>query len=849
LDTKDHTESQALGRRVEVQRLLCELSNEFINLPGDRIHSHINQALGRMAQFLGFNLAAIGKLTGRGSEGLITHIWTAPEIPPIPPGFTQADFPWVAERLVRSEIVHLPGMESLPPEAKRDRQTYDALNIQSVYNWPLSAGNGVIGCLGLASIGRKHGLPGEFQEGIQLFIEILANALAKECAAAGMKEALAFERLLSNLSSRLLRSSTTEVDADINQGLRELAEFFDVDRCTLWERFADGAHFNKACSYVRSQTQDAVPSLALDDFPWLVAELNAGRTVRIERPADYPAAAEKERRYWDEQQIKSALILPLTVGGRLAGCCSFLTMRAERSWPDALAQRLRLAGEVFAHVLERRRAWEQLQETNERFRTVADSAPVMIWMSGTDKLCHFFNKPWLEFTGRPLEQEVGNGWTEGVHPADLEGCLKIYVEAFDVRKPFVMQYRLRRHDGKYRWITDHGVPRYDARGNFAGYVGSCVDFTERRQANEKFRLAVEASPEAIIMVNDRGEMVLANAQTERVFGYKREELIGQSIEMLVPERHRGAHPGHRGNFFAAPETRAMGAGRELFARRKDGTEFPVEIGLNPIESEEGLFVLSAIVDITERRRSEMERQRLSHELAHAGRVSTLGQLASALAHELSQPLGAILRNTEAAELFLRGLSPDLEEVRAILVDIQKDDRRAAAIIEQMRSLLKRREPEWSLLKLAELVNEVAAIVRPDAVNRKVLLEVDVPGTLPAVRGDRVQLQQVLLNLILNGMDAMSEMPPGTRRIRISGRLADTRNIEMAVADSGHGVSEERFSKLFEPFHTTKPQGMGLGLSICRTIISAHGGRIWAENRAGGATFFFTVPVCSEVKRG
>src|SRR6266700_1347387 len=173
-------------------------------------------------------------------------------------------------------------------------------------------------------------------------------------------------------------------------------------------------------------------------------------------------------------------------------------------------------------------------------------------MSGTDKLCTFLNNPWLEFTGRTIEQELGNGWAESVHPDDLQRCLKTYVEAFDAREPFVMQCRLRRYDGEYRLISDNGVPRYDTQKDFAGYIGSCMDITERKQAEEKFRLVVEASPSGIILVNDRGRIALVNSQTEKLFGYGREELVGKPVEILVPERFASQHPDHRAEFFAVP---------------------------------------------------------------------------------------------------------------------------------------------------------------------------------------------------------------------------------------------------------------------------------------------------------
>ena len=223
----------------------------------------------------------------------------------------------------------------------------------------------------------------------------------------------------------------------------------------------------------------------------------------------------------------------------------------------------------------------------------------------------------------------------------------------------------------------------------------------------------------------------------------------------------------------------------------------------------------------------------------------MAQLASGLAHELSQPLGAILRNAEAAQLLLQSSSPDLEEVRAILADICKDDTRAGDVIDHMRALLKRRGLERVELHLAELVDEVLVLLQPDAASRKVRLGVEVSRTLPPVRGDRVHLQQVLLNLILNGMDAMAEVPAEARRLVVRARQADAGTIEVAIADAGRGVAAAKLARLFEPFFSTKPGGLGLGLPISATIIGAHGGRIWADSGPAGATFYFTVPVSGE----
>ena len=251
------------------------------------------------------------------------------------------------------------------------------------------------------------------------------------------------------------------------------------------------------------------------------------------------------------------------------------------------------------------------------------------------------------------------------------------------------------------------------------------------------------------------------------------------------------------------------------------------------------------VDVTQRHAVELEVQQQRAELAHFSRVSMLGELSGSLAHELSQPLGAILRNTEAAELFLEDPSPDMDELRAILADIRKDDQRAGAVIDRMRSMMKRRAVEHGMLDLNMLAADVIGFVRRDADLRKVRLTLEPASSLPLMRGDRIQLQQVLLNLLLNAMDAVSDSTADRRRVAVLVRLADKR-AEVVVSDTGHGIPEDKLPRVFEPFFTSKQNGMGLGLPISRTIIEAHGGNIQAKNDPdGGAIFCFTLPMAGE----
>ena len=255
-----------------------------------------------------------------------------------------------------------------------------------------------------------------------------------------------------------------------------------------------------------------------------------------------------------------------------------------------------------------------------------------------------------------------------------------------------------------------------------------------------------------------------------------------------------------------------------------------------------LLIAGLVGQRVRRRRAEVKVQRLQHELSHASRISTMGQLTTTLAHELNQPLGAILSNAEAAELILQTQPPAWEELRAILADIRRDDERASDIIQRMRALLERRELKLSNLAIGELIDEVVILVQNAALARDIAIEARLEPDLPLVRGDRVHLQQVLLNLLFNAMDSSNDCPKARRRIRVTARLSADSVVEVAVADYGRGIAPDAMAQLFEPFYTTKPEGMGMGLAISQTILEAHGGRIWAENNPdGGATFRFTLP--------
>ena len=369
---------------------------------------------------------------------------------------------------------------------------------------------------------------------------------------------------------------------------------------------------------------------------------------------------------------------------------------------------------------ERLRFDIRLRESEGRFRLLADTAPVMIWMSGTDKLCTYFNKRWLDFTGRPLKRELGTGWSQGVFTDDLQRCLDTYVKAFDARQDFAMEYRLRRFDGEYRWIFDTGVPRFDADGTFEGYIGSCIDLTERRQAEE----------------DSRG---------------------------------------------------------------------------------------------------------LREQLARVGRVTMLGELVASIAHEVNQPLCAIVSNAQAIEHLLTGGAHDMELVREALQDITQDGQRASAVIARIRALLKKAPAAFAPLEVNDLIQEVSKLVRSEMAKKGIELKLELAKSVPLVLGDRIQLQQVILNLLANGADAM-EHAGDSHELIIRSTVSGDGTVTVAVADTGAGIDPGTLNHVFDAFFTTKTQGMGMGLAICKSIVEAHGGSIGVEPNAGcGATVQFTLP--------
>ena len=421
-----------------------------------------------------------------------------------------------------------------------------------------------------------------------------------------------------------------------------------------------------------------------------------------------------------------------------------------------------------------------------------------------------------------------------------------------------------RKDGTFFDVVCSSAPMLSESGDVEGLVVAVHDVTGQRSAEaalreveRRYELAVETAPNGMAVINERGDIVLVNATTERLFGYTKQELVGKSVEMLVPERFRKTHETYRRAFLGEPRSRPMGAGRDLYGLRKDGSEFPIEVGLSPIESNARTWVLSAIVDITERKRAEEQRAELlvkdlalasekalretEAELARMARALSVGELATSIAHEINQPLAGVVTNAQAGLRWLDGDSPRIQEARESLSLIVRDGNRASAVVQRIREFLRKERRQTESLNINEVIQEAANLAQSELLRRQVTLRTALSDEVPRIRGDRIQLQQVILNLIMNGAEAMASVRgPKEMVIRCRRSASDA---TVAVQDCGIGMNAHDMARMFDPLFTTKPTGIGMGLSISRSIIEAHGGRILAEPNPGpGLTVRFEVPV-------
>ena len=372
------------------------------------------------------------------------------------------------------------------------------------------------------------------------------------------------------------------------------------------------------------------------------------------------------------------------------------------------------------------------------------------------------------------------------------------------------------------------------------------ELSELKQAasGPPFEAIVEIAADAIISIDENQRITHFNRGAEQIFGYRAQELIGESLEILLPEQFRGRHAKQVQGFVSEQSpSRLMNERADIAGRRKDGTTFPAWASISRIEQHGKITLTVMLRDVGAIRRAEEEVRRIRDELAHVNRVGMLGEISASLAHELNQPLAAILTNAQVLRREVQASPMRVEEVDEIITDVVHDARRAAEVIRRLRALLKPGERRVEVLDLNQVVAEVADLLNSEMVIRQASVALELAHDLPEVFGDHVQLQQVLINLLGNALDAMDATDPADRRLLIRTRQAGPALAEVCVEDSGVGFDGDPSAQIFEPFVTTKKHGMGMGLAISKTLLQAQGGDIRAERANGqGAAFYFTLPV-------
>ncbi|MFC0103805.1 PAS domain-containing sensor histidine kinase [Sphingopyxis terrae] len=386
-----------------------------------------------------------------------------------------------------------------------------------------------------------------------------------------------------------------------------------------------------------------------------------------------------------------------------------------------------------------------------------------------------------------------------------------------------------------------------ADGRVRCYAVALADITSRRATEDALRAQechlrsiLSTVPDAMIVIDDQGKILSFSAAAERLFGYSEAELLGANVSALMPSPDRDRHDGYIARYLATGEKRIIGIGRVVFAQRKDGSTFPMELSIGEAASEVHPLFTGFIRDLTERQKTEARLESLQSELIHVSRVSAMGTMASTLAHELNQPLTAVANYVEAIRDMLAKPEPDdLPMIREALDDTAKEALRAGHIVRRLRDFVARGEVEKTIEKLPALINEAAVLGLMGAREKGVEPVFDLDPYASPVLVDKVQIQQVLINLIRNAVEAMTDCPE--RRLTVSSRPDQPGFVRVTVADTGPGVAPAIAEQLFTAFVSTKTDGMGLGLSICRTIVEANGGRIWMQpGEEGGTEFHFTM---------
>ena len=497
-------------------------------------------------------------------------------------------------------------------------------------------------------------------------------------------------------------------------------------------------------------------------------------------------------------------------------------------------------------ITERKRAEAKAQQQEKELQLIIDTIPAFVYSMRPDGWTDFLNKGWLNYTGLSLAEAQGLGWQKAYHPEDLPAVMKIRTASLGPGTPYEHIARIRRFDGIYRWFLTRVAPLRDENRTIVKWYGSNTDIEDRKQAEDALRRSQSylSEAQALSHTGSLGWDVASGriSWSDEAFRiFEHDPTIPPTLD-LVMER---THPDDRGRLkrlldqVCAAKQNWTVEHRLLFP---DGRIKHIQVVAHAAsDSGDRLEYVGALMDVTAAKHAQEALQQAQAELAHVTRVTTLGELTASIAHEVNQPLAGIITNGDACLRWLRNEPPNLEEARGAVARMIRDGNRASEVIRRLRALTRKSDPQKMPLDINDVVQDVVALVQREVLNHRVRLRLDLDPKLTTVFGDRVQLQQVIINMIMNGIEAMGAVTDRPRELVIRSRRHEPDQALVAVQDSGTGIDPDNMDRLFNAFFTTKPNGMGMGLSICRSIVEAHGGEMWAlPNDGPGATFSFTV---------
>jgi PAS domain S-box-containing protein len=497
-------------------------------------------------------------------------------------------------------------------------------------------------------------------------------------------------------------------------------------------------------------------------------------------------------------------------------------------------------------IEDRKKAEKALQSSERDLRSIISTIPTMVWSAAPDGSVDFFNPRWLDYTGLSADESRNWKWTEAIHPDDLSRLSDAWQGSLVGGEPGEAEARVRRFDGAYRWFLFRANSLRDESGKIVKWYGTNTDIDDRKRAEAQVEQAYLRLAEAQ-RLSKTGSFITDllvdehdwSAEAFRIFEFDPAAKV--TVQMIRDRIHPEDLP-----TFDAVIARGI-AGTDVDFGFRIVTSRGVVKHLRGMARVMGqsaghpLFI-GALQDVTESKLAEEALNRARSELAHVARVTTLNALTASIAHEVNQPLSGIVSNASASLRFLSGDAPNLEEAREAVRDIVRDGKRAAEIITRIRALTKRTPMSREKLDLNETISEVLALIGDEAKRQSVIVRTQLADSLPPVAGDRVQLQQVVMNLVMNAIEAMSNVRERLRELVVITQNTDAECVQATVEDSGTGIASDTVDKIFDSFYTTKPGGMGMGLSISRSILQYHGGRLWAVAKDDAGTMFhFTVP--------